>query len=345
MSAAAPASSTTSPLQIGPIALAAPTALAPMAGVTDAAFRAQARGFGVGLALSEMVTAAAYLSGKADVAQKARLSADEQAGAAGVQIAGREPTEIAEAARRAEGEGAPLIDLNFGCPAKKVTSGFAGSALMKEPERAARLVDAAIAATSVPITVKMRLGWDDATLTAPEIAARAEASGAAMITLHARTRDQFYQGQAVWRRAQATRERVRIPMLINGDVDGADAARRAMAQSGAEGVMVGRAACGRPWLLAEIAAGLAGGRFTPPSPAERARLAAEYYEAVLSLHGRLVGARAARKHLVWRLEAMDLPSEAFGRWRARLIREEAPERVLGLLAELAARLEDRKAAA
>ncbi len=333
----------TNPIRLGALTLDPPTALAPMAGVTDAAFRAQVRSFGAGLVVSEMVTAAAYLSGKADVGVKARLAAAERAGAASVQIAGRERAEIAEAARRAAGEGAPVVDVNMGCPPKKVTSGAAGAALMRDPDLAIDLLEAAMAAVDTPVTVKMRLGWDDASLTAAVIAARAEAAGVAMVAVHARTRAQFYKGAADWRRARAVREAIRIPLLINGDIDGPDAARRALAQSGADGVMIGRAACGRPWLLAEIGAALHGRAFRAPAPCARAELAAEYYEAALLLHGRDVGRRAARKHLAWRVEAMGLGAAEAAALKREMTTLEDPDAVLDRLRALAERLWDAPA--
>jgi len=275
-----------------------------MAGITDLPFRTVAARLGAGLVVSEMVASADAVRGRRDVRARAELGAGEARTA--VQLAGREPVAMAEAARWCAGQGAGIIDINFGCPAKKVTNGLSGSALMREPDLALRLVEAvvaAVAADGVPVTVKMRLGWDASSMNAPEVAARAERAGVAMVTVHGRTRCQFYEGRADWAAIAAVKRAVRIPVVVNGDVASLADARRALALSGADGVMVGRAARGRPWLLAAIAAGLAGRR--PPAAAGGAALAAlvaDHYRETVAFYGPELGVRVARKHVGWYLD-------------------------------------------
>lgn len=286
-------------LRIGSVTLESAVLLAPMAGITDAPFRAQVRRFGAGLVASEMVASRELLADNASVARKAALT--DADGVAAVQIAAREPDAAADAARRAEAGGAAIVDVNFGCPAKKVARSACGAALMREPALAEAIVAAMVRAVSVPVTAKMRLGWDDAARSAPELALRLEGVGAAAIAVHGRTRAQFYSGSADWTAVGDVVRAVSVPVIVNGDVVSTATARAALEASGAAGVMVGRAARGAPWRLAEIAAGLDGRAFAAPSPAERVRLAAAYYRAALEVYGPETGARAARKHLAWRL--------------------------------------------
>ncbi|MGY2049557.1 tRNA dihydrouridine synthase DusB [Methylobacterium sp. JK268] len=268
--------------------------LAPLSGVTDLHLRRIARRLGATAVVSEMVAAEDFARGTAE----ARLRAEGEGVLPHVvQLAGCDPGWMAEGARLAEASGADVIDVNMGCPAKTVTGGEAGSALMRDLDHAARLLAAVRGAVSVPVTVKMRLGWDRASLNAPELARRAEALGLAAVTVHGRTRQDFYTGRADWAAIRATAEAVAIPVVANGDVGGLDEARACLAASGADAVMIGRAAVGRPWLVGAVAAGLRGEAAPEPAPEEKADLAAEHYEGLLALYGRAMGVRHARKHL------------------------------------------------
>ena len=303
-----------------------PVALAPMAGITDLPYRRVVAGFGAGLVVSEMVASREMVVARGDARARAELGLGEQCSA--VQLAGREPHWMAEAARLVESGGARLIDINFGCPAKKVTGGQSGAALMREPDRALRLVEAVVGAVRVPVTLKMRLGWDHDSLNAPQIARRAEAAGVRMVTIHGRTRNQLYTGRADWAAIRRVRDAVTIPVLANGDIVDAASARAALDASGADGVMVGRGAQGMPWRLAQIAAQLGGTR-APAAPrgAALADLVARHYEAMLDFHGRDTGLRAARKHLGWYLDAAGAPADL----RRAVVTARAPIEVLRLL--------------
>lgn len=280
-----------------------------MAGITDLPFRRLVQHFGAGLVVSEMVASQEMVQAKPGVRERAALGLDGDArGITAVQLAGRDPHWIAEAARMVEANGAALIDINMGCPAKKVVGGLSGSALMREPDHALRLIEAVVGAVAVPVTLKMRLGWDDGCLNAAEIARRAEAAGIAMVTIHGRTRCQFYKGQADWGAIRTVVEAVGIPVIANGDITSVASARQALVRSGAAGAMVGRGAQGAPWRLAQIAAGLAGDP-VPAAPVGAAlgELVITHHEAMLSFYGAALGLRVARKHLGWYMDAAGTP--------------------------------------
>ncbi|MGE0499841.1 MAG: tRNA dihydrouridine synthase DusB [Rhizobiaceae bacterium] len=290
------------PLQVGGVSIRNRVFLAPMSGITDLPFRGRAHAHGAGLVVSEMIASGELARGRPGselrVVRPAGLDVHM------VQLAGREERAMAEAARIAIGEGADIIDINMGCPAKKVTGGYCGSALMREPDVALRLIDAVVAAVPVPVTVKMRLGWDEAALNAPHIARRAEQSGVAMITVHGRTRCQFYQGRADWRAIRRVREAISIPLVANGDVMSAVDALEIAEQSGADAVMIGRAHYGAPWTAGAIAAALGAvpGAAAPDDPQAIADYVVAHYEDMLGLYGVASGLRQARKHLGWYLD-------------------------------------------
>ncbi len=299
-----------------------PVFLAPMAGITDVPFRSVVLGCGAGFVVSEMVASAEMVHAKSSVRSRALPGAEVRRSA--VQLAGREAGHMAEAARICEAGGAGIIDINFGCPAKKVTNGWSGAALMREPDHAMRLVDAVVAAVDVPVTLKMRLGWDENQLNAPEIAKRAENAGVRMITVHGRTRCQFYKGSADWAKIAPVVEAVNVPVIANGDIVDASTARQAMSNSGARSVMVGRGAQGQPWIINRLSDEL-NGRTPPEDPGlkERTEIILTHYDHILSFYGRDLGVRVARKHLGWYLERVDGATDL----RARVLRMGDPNDV------------------
>lgn len=282
---------------IGEIKIDKPVFLAPMTGVTDVPFRRLVKRYGAGLVFSEMIASRPMLEQYKRNKNSATAYAEEFPMA--VQLAGCEPDIIAEAAKVNEDQGAAIIDLNFGCPVKKVVNNFAGSALMKDEKLSAQIIEAAVKAVSVPVTVKMRLGWDEQSINAPRLARIAQDLGVKMITVHGRTRNQLYNGNANWHAVAAVKNAVSIPVIVNGDVVDAQSARTALEQSGADGVMIGRGSYGRPWIIRQIIDSFAGKTPKSPSLAEIAALVLEHYDMMIDHYGTYGGVGIARKHIGW----------------------------------------------
>ncbi len=324
-----PDSSRSKPLKIGDIAVANRVLLAPMSGVTDAPFRRLAASLGAGLVVSEMTASDELVHGRPMSVLRC-----ERAGIGPhvVQLAGCEAHWMAEGARVAEAGGADIIDINMGCPARHVTGGQSGSALMRDLDHALKLIEATIAAVKVPVTLKMRLGWDDRSLNAPELARRAEAAGVQMITVHGRTRCQFYKGEADWNAVRAVKDAIAVPLVVNGDITSFDKAVQALQASGADAVMIGRGAQGQPWLPGQIGRRLETGKAeTAPSLAEQLAHVRALYDEVCSHYGLRIGLKHARKHLGWALETASqysrAPAETLKGWRQRILTAEDPRRV------------------
>jgi tRNA-dihydrouridine synthase B len=306
-------------LQIGDVTIPGRVLTAPMTGVSDLPFRRIATACGAPYVATEMVACDSFAKGRPDVVRRAAIG--DGLPLMVVQLVGREAEWIAKGARLAEEAGAHIIDFNMGCPAKEVTGALSGSALMREPELASRLIGAAVNATSRPVTLKMRLGWDDASRNAPEIAARAEELGVKAITVHGRTRQQFYNGKADWRAVAAVKAATRLPVIVNGDITDAITAREALIQSGADGVMIGRGSYGRPWIAAAIDKALnTGTDMSEPDIASRLGIALDHFRDTLRFYGDALGLKIFRKHLGWYVEQALCPVDSMVRRgiRARL---------------------------
>src|SRR4051812_49018809 len=327
------------PIKIGPVEVASPVILAPMTAVTDLPFRRAVKRYGAGLTVSEMIASQAMVRETRQSLQKAMWDPAEEP--VSMQLAGCEPRVMAEAAKLNEQRGAAIIDINMGCPVKKVVNGEAGSALMRDLKLASQIIEATVKAVSVPVTLKMRMGWNHDSLNAPELARIAEELGVQMITIHGRTRCQMYKGEADWAFIRNVKDAVSVPVIVNGDICSTDDAREALAHSGADGVMIGRGAYGRPWLLAQATADLGGGGARPdPSVDEQLAVMLEQYGEMLELYGTHTGVNLARKHVGWYTKGLPGSAEL----RNAVNQQDDPAVVTAMLREFYAPWLERAAA-
>lgn len=328
-------------MQIGQCKLDNPVFLAPMTGVSDLPFRKLANALGAGLVVSEMVASSELVRNRKDVVRRARGDALDPYV---IQLVGCDAYWMAEGARMAEGLGADVIDINMGCPRREVTGKLSGSALMRDLDHAISLITAVVKAVSVPVTLKMRLGWDNNDINAPELARRAQQAGVQMVTVHARTRCQFFKGKADWARVAPVSRAISIPVIVNGDIKCVQSARDAIVQSEADGVMIGRGAYGAPWLPGQVARALRLGTEVPkPSLDDQSNIARSHVESMLSFYGEPLGLRNARKHIGWYLEQAGRDNEIVKTWRRRLCTDNNAIRVLQNFAEFYSETIARKA--
>ena len=299
--------------------------LAPMSGVSDLPFRRLAYRYGAGLVVTEMIASRELASSRPDVVRRA---AGRETTPFAMQLVGNDPHWMGEGARIAADLGANIIDINMGCPAREVTGKLAGSALMRQPGRALKIIEAVVSASDVPVTLKMRLGWDNASRNAPSIARRAAEAGIRMFTVHGRTRNQFFKGTADWAAVREVKQATASPVIVNGDITSIAEAREALAVSGADGIMIGRGAYGAPWLPGIIGADLAkNSRIEAPSGAKLCDLAVEHFDAMLDHYGAALGLRNARKHLAWYLDHAAHDTATIKTWRRRLCTADDPATV------------------